>query len=171
MPSFFDRLGKVAQQTAAAAQQAASEGRISLEIRNIQGRFDEKAKELGLLMFQRDQGQEVSDEAMLAVLQEMKGIDAEKKAKEAELEELHKPAATAASEAAPASTPQPTAPAAPASEPAPAMASEPGTASEPTPASAPVAEPAPAGMACACGATNAPGAKFCTNCGQLLKQG
>jgi hypothetical protein len=162
MPSFFDRLGKVAQQTAAAAQQAASEGRISLEIRNIQGRFDEKAKDLGVLMYRRNQGEEISDEAMLAVLQEMQGIDAEKKAKEAELEEIRKPAAPEASEAAPA--PRPAAPVAPTPEPAP----QPASTSEPTPVAEP-APTAPAGAACSCGAVNAPGAKFCTNCGQLLK--
>ena len=154
MPSFFDRLGKVAQQTAAAAQQAANEGRIALEVRNIQGRFDDKAKDLGVLMYRRDQGEEVSDEAMLAVLQEMKEIEAEKKAKETEIEEMRKPAAAEATASAPAPQPAPT----------PQSAPTPEATAEPAPAE-------PAAVACSCGATNAPGAKFCTNCGQLLKQG
>jgi translation initiation factor IF-2 len=160
MPSFFDRLGKVAQQTAAAAQQTANEGRIKLEIHQIQTRFDDKAKSLGQLMYRRHSGEEVTDEEMLAILQEMQPIEAERKAKEDELEEMHKPAAP---EPAPAPAP------AAAQPPAPAPAAEPPPVAETPVAESPAAEVAPAAPVCACGATNAPGAKFCTNCGQPLR--
>jgi len=135
MPGFLDRLGKAAQQTAA-------EGKIRLDIRNITAQLDDRARALGYLMFRQNRGEEIPEEEYTKILDAMNGLESERQAKEAELEDLHRP----------------TAPAAPASAPAPAAAP-----------AAPTSPTAPAGVTCgSCGAANTPTAKFCAECGKPL---
>ncbi len=144
MPGFFDRLGKAAQQTAA-------ETRIRLEINQLTGRFNEQAQALGLLMYrQSSKGEEIAEEEYTKLLDEMAQIDSQRQAREAEMEELHRPVGAAAAPPAPAPAPSPAAP-------------------PPAPAPADPAAAAPVGNFCPnCGAANAPGAKFCPSCGQRL---
>jgi hypothetical protein len=99
---FIDRIGK-------AAQQSASEAKLRLAVRTIGGKLDEKAQALGHLLFRRHQGEAVSEEEMLKLLVEMTQLKADRIAREAELEALHRP---------PAAQPAPAAEPAPAEEPA-----------------------------------------------------
>ena len=110
MQEFIDRLGKAAQQTA-------SEGRLRLAIRTLGGKLDDRAQALGHLLFRRHEGEAVAEEDMLKILKEMSDLNAERQAREAELEALHQApaAAPAAEEPAPAAE-APAAPDAPASE-------------------------------------------------------
>ena len=142
MPGLFDRLGKVAQQTAAAAEQAAAEGKIRLDINSLKGRLDDRAKALGHLVYRRQQGEDIAEEELAKLLEEMTQIETQRKAKEAELESLRHRGT------APAPTPAPTA--------------QPVAAAETT---------APASATCSCGAANPPGAKFCSSCGKPLASG
>ncbi len=132
MAGFFDRLGKAAQQTAA-------ESRIRLEIHNLGSRLNDQAQALGLLMFSQHQGETVAEEEYTKLLNEMSQTESQRKAKEAELEELRRPLTAGA--------PAPS-PAAPAPAPAPAAAS----------AACP-----------SCGAASPAGAKFCLSCGNKLQ--
>ena len=93
MQEFIDRIGK-------AAQQSANEAKLRLAIRTAGGKLDERAQALGHLMFRRHLGEAVADEGMLKLLVEMTQVQAEKHAREAELEALHRPPAA---EPAPAS--------------------------------------------------------------------
>ena len=131
MPGFFDRLGKAAQQTAA-------ESKLRLDIHNLNSRLADRAQALGMLMFRQNKGEEISEEEYTKILAEMTDLDNQRQAKEAEMEDLHRPAPVAS----PAPVPTPA----------------------PAPTPAPVA--APAGVACACGTVNPPGTRFCPNCGQ-----
>ncbi len=136
MPGFFDRLGKAAQQTAA-------EGKLRLDIRNLQTQLDDRARSLGHLMFRQNRGEEVAEEEYTKLLDEMNRLESERQAKEVELEDLHRPEQPAA----------------------PAPAAAPAAAATPPPAPA----PAPAQVACpGCGAANAPTARFCAECGRPL---
>ena len=174
MPGFFDRLGKAAQQTAAAAQQAAAEGKLQLDLRQISGRFDDKAAELGKLVYRQQQGTEVTDAEFATLIAAMKVIEEERARKEAELQALHPPTAPAPA-AAPAPAPAPTPAPAPASPPL--AESEPVAVSSPaapeTPATpeaqvAPAAPVAPTTRTCECGAEVPLKAKFCPVCGRPL---
>ncbi len=150
MPGFFDMIGKAAQQTAAAAQQTASEGKVRLDIRNLNARLDDQARALGHLMFRQHKGETIPEEEYVKILDEMMHIEAERRAKEAELET---PAVAAAPTAAPMATPAP----APV-----AMAT-----AAPMPAAAPAQESAVEAHA----NPAAPAAHFCNNCGQSLEAG
>ncbi len=119
MQEFIDRLGKAAQQTA-------NETKLRLAIRTLGGKLDDRAQALGHLMFRRQEGETVAEEDLLKILKEMSEIKAERQAREAELEALHKaPAEAPAAEqsAAPAETPAP-APEAPAAPVEPAVSQE-----------------------------------------------
>ncbi len=83
MQEFIDRLGKAAQQTA-------SETRLRLAIRTLGGKLDDRAQALGHLLFRRQEGETVAEEDLLKILKEMSEIKAERQAREAELEALHK---------------------------------------------------------------------------------
>ena len=96
MPGFFDRLGRAAQQTASAAQQAAAEAKVQLEIRQIDSKFDEKAAELGKLVYRQQQGEDVPDADLAARINELREIDAEHARKEAELQAMKAPVAATA---------------------------------------------------------------------------
>lgn len=85
MPGFLDRLGKAAQQTAA-------EGRIRLEIHNLQSRLNDRAQALGYLMLRQHRGETIPEEKYVELLEEMTKIDSERQAKEVELEDLRRPA-------------------------------------------------------------------------------
>ena len=144
MPGFLDRLGKSAQQAAAAAQQQANEARIRLDVRNIGGRLDEKAQVLGHLMFRQHRGETIPEEEYMKVLDEMTQIESQRQAKEVELEDMRS-----------------------------RWLAQQGTAAGPAPAPAPAATPPPPPpaetVACPhCGAANAAGAKFCTECGKAI---
>jgi hypothetical protein len=163
MPGFFDRLGRAAQQTAAAAQQAAAEAKVQLDIRQVNGRFDEKAAELGKLVYRQQQGEEVADLELAALIKDLREIDTERAQKEAELQAMRSPAPAPAP---PAPTPVvPPAPP-PAVDPEPAPVSAPveeEVAEESEPSSEPVVA---AGRLCECGTVIPDGAKFCPNCGR-----
>ena len=98
MQEFIDRIGK-------AAQQSANEAKLRLAIRNAGGKLDERAQALGHLLFRRHQGESVAEEDMLKLLVEMTQLKADRQAREAELEALHRPPAaepeSASEEAAP----------------------------------------------------------------------
>lgn len=146
MPGFFDRIGKAAQQTAAAAQQTANDARVRLEIRNLGAHFDERAQALGRLMHRHHKGETIPEADYSQVLQEMDDLEAQRAAKEAELATIQHPEVSVVAPMAPASVaPAPT----------------------PAPAAEPTVEPT-AGPRCECGAVNSPGARFCASCGKLL---
>ena len=166
MPGFFDRIGKAAQQTAAAAQQTANDARVRLEIRNLGAHFDERAQALGRLMHRHHKGETIPEADYSQVLQEMDDLEAQRAAKEAELATIQHPEVSVVAPMAPASVaPAPTP--APAAEPTTAIGTlgQEQTAGAPVPA--PAAEPT-AGPRCECGAVNSPGARFCASCGKLL---
>ncbi len=106
MQEFIDRLGKAAQQTA-------NETRLRLNIRTLGGKLDERAQALGYLLFRRNEGETVAEEDLLKLLKEMSDLNAERHAREAELEALHQapveqPApSTAAEEPAPSAAEAP----------------------------------------------------------------
>ena len=83
MQDFIDRLGKAAQQTA-------SETRLRLAVRTINGKLDDRAQALGHMLFRRHEGETVSEADMLKILKEMSDLKAERQAREAELDALHK---------------------------------------------------------------------------------
>ena len=97
MQEFLDRFGK-------AAQQKASEAKMRLDIRGFNSKLDERAKELGHLMFRKHQGEVIADEDFDKLFAEMAEVLGEKKAKEAELEALHQPVVVAEVEATPVET-------------------------------------------------------------------
>ena len=164
MPSFLDRLGRAAQQTAAAAQQAAAEAKAQLEIRQISGKFDEKAAELGKLVYRQQQGEDVPDADLAARLKELREIDAERAQREAELQAVKAPAPVL-HEPQPPATPAPTPPAEPATADTPTSAAvgEQATGAEATPVAAPEAAST---RKCECGTEIPEGARFCPNCGK-----
>ncbi len=133
MPGFFDKIAKAAQQAANAAQEAASDSGVQLEIHALTGKMDEHAEALGYIAYRQHKGETVSDEEVERILAEMDRIDSERKIKQAQLND-HEPVA-------------------PSAAPVPAGA--------PAPAAAPAAPAAPAATTCQCGAAIAPGTKFC----------
>jgi hypothetical protein len=102
MPGLLDRLGKAAQQTAAAAQQATAEGKIWLDISRLNGRLGDRAKAIGYLVFREHQGEEIPEEEYTAILQEMTEIQTERQAKEREMEEIRTGDASSPESSAPA---------------------------------------------------------------------
>ena len=100
MPRFLDRLGKAAQQTAAAAHQATGEGKFRLDISRLNGRLDDHATSIGHLVFRKHQGEQIPEEEYTAILQEMTEILTERQAKETELQALRTGGASAAESSA-----------------------------------------------------------------------
>ncbi len=100
MPGLFDKLGRAAQQTAA-------ESRIRLEIHNLGTRLNDRAQALGLLMFRQHKGETIPEEEYVKLLDELSAIDQQRRAKEGELEELHRPVGMAEAAPAPAGATSP----------------------------------------------------------------
>jgi hypothetical protein len=162
MPGFFDRLGRAAQQTAAAAQQAAAEAKVQLDIRQIGGRFDEKAAALGKLVYRQQQGEEVADAELADLIKDLREIDAERAQKEAELQAMKAPPSTPVqAEPKPVVAPEPPPP----PEPAPVAVATPVEEEEPHEPE-PAADVAKSTRICECGTEIPEGAKFCPNCGR-----
>lgn len=77
MPSLFDKLNQELETFGRRAQAAMDEGKLQIELMRVRRQRDNAARDLGLLTYRRDRGEQVESRRVEALMLKLDDLEAE----------------------------------------------------------------------------------------------